>query len=368
MPLLLRVLVAVLAVVPALAAPEPLRVAVFTAELDRDGPGLLLRDITSGEDAQVAAAVAVIAEADPDILLLLRFDWDLERRALDAFAGHLAAAGAHYPHRFAAAPNSAISTELDLDGDGRTRGAGDRQGYGAFAGAAGMAVLSKLPLAIHEMRDFSSLLWRELPGATLPTDAAGAPFPSEAARATQRLAQTGFWEIPVSLPGGDVLRLLAFHASPPPLGRRGDRNRLRNADELRFWRLLLDGALDGPLDYAAPVAPFVLAGDANVDPDQGTGDHRALARLLQHPALQDPAPTGDGAPAPTATADFGGGRVLRTEYLLPSRDLAVTASGVLWPAPESPLAATVAEASRHRLVWVDIEPGPHASSGGPDVQ
>ncbi|NCM98313.1 MAG: endonuclease/exonuclease/phosphatase family protein, partial [Rhodobacterales bacterium] len=39
---------------------------------------------------------------------------------------------------------------------------------------------------------------------------------------------------------------------------------------------------------------------------------------------------------------------------LPSRDLHVEASGVLWPPDTDPLAATLAAASRHRPVWVDV--------------
>jgi hypothetical protein len=33
----------------------------------------------------------------------------------------------------------------------------------------------------------------------------------------------------------------------------------------------------------------------------------------------------------------------------------VTGSGVIWPAPDDPLRAVAEAASRHRLVWVDVE-------------
>ena len=46
---------------------------------------------------------------------------------------------------------------------------------------------------------------------------------------------------------------------------------------------------------------------------------------------------------------------MRVDVVLPQRGLTVTASGVLWPAPGAPLAETVATASRHRLVWVDLD-------------
>jgi hypothetical protein len=64
----------------------------------------------------------------------------------------------------------------------------------------------------------------------------------------------------------------------------------------------------------------------------------------------DPGHVGDPA-LDTALYDFGG---LRVEVVLPSADLRVLASGVLWPPDADPLAPVLAAASRHRPVWVDI--------------
>ena len=49
--------------IPCLSAADTLRVASFNAELQRDGPGLLLRDIGRGDDPQIAAVAEVIARA-----------------------------------------------------------------------------------------------------------------------------------------------------------------------------------------------------------------------------------------------------------------------------------------------------------------
>lgn len=361
----LRALALLLWLVPSAtaAAPETLRVAVFTAELDRSGPGLLLRDILKG-DPQVAAAASMIAAAEADILLLLRFDYDLGGRALAAFGARLAAAGSPYPHRFALRPNSGRATRLDLDGDGYTRGARDGQGYGRFAGQNGMAILSRLPIAAEAARDFSALPWRALPGAILPRHADGTPFPSEAAQAAQRLFSTAAWDVPVLLPGGGRLHLLAFHATPPVFDGPEDRNGLRNAGELAFWRQLLDGALVDGLNLAPPPDPFVLLGNANNDPLRGEGRNDAIRALLVHPALQDPAPESAGGAAagrPRATVDWAAevpDGNLRVDYVLPSATLHVAASGVLWPPPgpeaDALLGSDGRAASRHRIVWVDL--------------
>ena len=321
-----------------------LRVAVYHAELSRAGPGLLLQDILAG-NAQVEAAAAVIAAADADVVLLLGFDYDYGLMALGAFADRLAATGAPYAARFALRPNTGMATGIDLDGDGRTGGPGDAQGWGRFAGQGGMAVLSRLEIDPGAARDFSAMLWRDLPDALLPDGM------TPEALAMQRLATTGFWEVPVVLPGGGSLRLLAWHATPPVFDGPEDRNGRRNHDEAAFWLQLMDGRLG----LAAPAAPFVLMGDANLDAGRPAERGDALAALLADPRVQDARPEGA---AGLATADFtarAGPGKLRVDYVLPSAGLRITGSGVLWPAPGDALEATVAAASRHRLVWVDLD-------------
>ena len=70
---------------PAPAVSETLRLASYTAALERNAPGLLYRDIIHGKSAQIHAALRLIATIQPDILALQRFDWDAELRAARAF-------------------------------------------------------------------------------------------------------------------------------------------------------------------------------------------------------------------------------------------------------------------------------------------
>lgn len=328
--------------------------------MNRKGPGLLLRDILTGKDDQVEAAAAVIAAAAPDVLLLTGFDHDLDLVALTAFAARIAEKGRDYPHLFAIRPNTGWATGIDLDGDGRTGGPGDAQGYGRFAGEGGMAVLSRLPFG--EATDYSGFLWRDLPGALID----GAELSPEAA-AVQRLSSTGHWSVPVELPGGGVLTLLAWHAAPPVFDGPEDRNGRRNHDEAAFWSRLLEGALP----YPPPEGPMVLLGDANLDPVDGDGRVEALEALLTGPRFQDPKPASAGGAAAQGGANAGqagdpaldtadwaddpGPGNLRVDYVLPSAALRVTAAGVRWPEPGSEAAALAEAASRHRLVWVDLD-------------
>lgn len=313
--------------------------ALVHSGLGRDGPGLLLRDIRRGE-GDVLALRDALATLHPDILLILDFDHDLNGLALAAFAARLAEGGHPMPHAYAPAPNAGMASGLDLDGDGRAGGPGDAQGWGRFSGSGSMALLSRFPLDPAQALDHTAMLWRDLPGARLPQTADGAPFPSVRAQAVQRLASVGAWEVPVTLPGG-TLRILAWHAAPPAFDGPEGRNRLRNADETAFWRLRLNGALGPP-----PQAPFVLMGDANLDPDTGNGLRDEIRALLDHPALRDPQPRGAG-PTGTgpATAHWPNGPgALRVDYLLPDAGLTVLNAGLTWPSPTA----------THALLWTDI--------------
>ncbi len=298
-----------------------------------------------GADPQVEAVLAVLAALDADVLLITGIDYDMGSAAAGALA-----ARAGYRHVMALRPNSGVATGLDLDGNGRLGEARDAMGYGRFAGQAGMAVLSRFPLLPDQARDFSGMLWADLPGAMLPDDM------TPEVRAIQRLSTSGHWEVPVQVPGG-VLRLLAWYATPPVFDGPEDRNGLRNHDEAAFWLRLIEGALPMP----PPSGDFVLLGQSNLDPVDGEGRPAAMQALLEDRGLQDtrpvgshgrdePAQRGDAA-LDTALYDFGG---LRVEVVLPSAGLTVVGSGVLWPPDRDPLAPVLAAASRHRPVWVDL--------------
>jgi endonuclease/exonuclease/phosphatase family metal-dependent hydrolase len=334
-------LVLALVLLPLAAGAGSLRLATWHLALHRDGPGLLLRDLRRGDYPRLAAIRAVIAEVAPDVLVVQGVDYDHHLRALTALRDRIAEDGPYYPHLFALRPNSGWPTGLDMDGDGRRGGPRDAQGYGAFSGQGGMAILSRHPFDRARAVDFSSMLWRDLPGARLPRWPDGRPFPSQAAQAVQRLSSVGHWAVPVRLPSGP-LTLLTFHATTPVFDGEEDRNGWRNRDEIRFWQRYLDHGFG-----EAPLYPFVLIGDANLDPDRGEGRRGAIRALLSDPRLRDPLPG-------QATVDWLQTGPLRVSYALPSADLTVTGAGVHWPPEGAPGRAAAEVAGPHRLVWVDL--------------
>lgn len=340
-------------VLGASAAPaETLRIATYGTDLGRFGPGILLSDLSRTKDPEIAALIEVLVRLDADILLLTDIDYDARAQALTALSDRLQAKGLDYPHFLALRPNSGVATGLDMNGDGALGTADDALGFGRFAGSEGMALLSRYPIDAAAVRDFTGFLWRDLPGNLMPPTAPDAAL-------IARLPSTGHWDVPVMLPSGQSLHLLAYAATPPVFDGPDDRNGRRNHDEAAFWLAYLAGRLP----ESPPEGPLVILGKSNLDPADGEGLTGALIGLLAHPRLQDPVPKGTsgrtepedrGDPAlDTAYFDTGAGG-LRVDIVLPSRDLNVTASGVMWPPQDDPLAATLALASRHRPVWVDV--------------
>lgn len=369
------VLAVLLALGPARA--DTLRIATYNTALSRSGPGVLLKDLRAGTDPRIASVAEVIRMARPDILLLNEFDYDGGLAALDAMRDVLAEGpdGIDYPHLFAAPSNTGMPSGLDLDRDGTATGPRDAWGYGNFPGQYGMAVLSRHPIDGRATRTFRDLLWEDLPGAELPRDADGEPFPSARAQAQLRLSSKSHWDVAVRTPEGP-LHLYASHPTPPVFDGPEDLNGLRNQDEIRFWLAYLDGwAPPDDQGRSAPraEAPFIVLGDLNADPLDGDGRREAVQALLSHPALQDPAPRSPGAGiaakvqggpnehhsglASLDTADWredGGPGNLRVDYVLPAATLQVVGAGVFWPVPGAAGHEAAEEASDHRLVWVDI--------------
>nr|WP_245216432.1 endonuclease/exonuclease/phosphatase family protein [Sagittula salina] len=313
-----------------------MRVATWHAEFSRNGPGLLLRDLKAGK-----VDLAPILDTGPDLLLLTDFDYDAGLAALDALRTQLKAKGLALDHLFSARPNAGWQTGLDLDGDGRTGGPRDAQGYGRFAGQGGMALLSRYPVTLEA--DLSRLLWSEVPDSRMT--------PDDPAPDVQRLSSSAHWALRVDTPAGPLL-LLTLCATPPVFDGPEDRNGRRNHDEVRLWAQYLDGALRLPPepalgslahfadDLAAGPPPVVILGNLNLDPERGEGLHGAARALLAHPRITDPLPGVD-------TVTWASTGPMRVSYLLPDRALTVLGAGVMPPAPE-------AETGPHGLVWADL--------------
>ncbi len=356
--------------------PDTVRIAAFNASLSRQDAGQLLAELEGGSNLQIRNVAETIRRVQPDILLINEFDYDPTGRAYQLFRTTFLERPTldvpPWPMEpvFSAPSNTGLQTGVDIDGDGTKGGPADAHGFGRFEGQYAMVLYSRFPLADSDPpRTFQEMLWRDLPGATLPDKTPGSgksDFYSREAVAALRLSSKSHWDVPVALPDGRTLHILASHPTPPVFDGAEDRNGLRNADEIRFWTLYLgDGArlrddtglqddtgLSGGL---AGDAPFVLLGDLNNDPEKGDGRKAAIVDLLAHPRVQDTTPASPTGGTDTASFSFG---PLRVDYVLPSANLTVQASGVFWPGPQDPGFSLIGPDGRatsdHRLVWVDV--------------
>lgn len=273
----------------------------------------------SDNDPQLAAIQDLIAHADAEILVLTDFDFDVLGYAAHALIANLRERGAPYPHHFAIEPNSGLQTGYDLDQNGKFGEPRDAQGYGRFLGDGGILVLSRCPLTLVE--DFSKLLWRDLASNRLPYDT------PEEIKSSQRLSSSSHWVLDVDCTS--QFELAVFAATPPVFDGLEERNDRRNADEIALWSKWVE----------ARSSPFVIAGNANLDPNKGEGYRETIQSLLSSPTLTDPLANQDTAFWP---ADFGG--TLRVSYVLPSQDFEVVAAGV----------THTQEIGSHGFVWTKI--------------
>ena len=386
------------------AEPETVRFATFNVYLNRPAEGALLADLKTSDNAQAQKIAEIIQRTAPDVLLLNEFDYDEAGEGLRLFRKNYlevswnGAPPAVYPYVFVAPSNTGIASGHDLNRDGvatTTPGSreygGDAFGYGEFPGQYAMAILSKHPIAEAEVRTFRTFLWKDMPGVLLPDDPAtpeaGDWYPPEALEVF-RLASKSFWDVPVEIDGRTV-HVLASHPTPPGFDGEEDRNGRRNHDENRFWAEYVG---QGKGDYIYDEkgrrgglkrgARFVMMGDFNADPNDGSAVPGSIGQLLNAPEVgRAPAPESMGGAAAGAiqggvnaghagrasedTADFNddpetGVGNLRLDYVLFSRaGLRETASGVFWPAPGDLHYDLVGpgfpvESSDHRLVWRDL--------------
>lgn len=391
---ILLLLVAIPAGVPGPDSPATaVRFATFNASMTREAPGGLIRDLAAQDDAQARNVAEIVQRVRPDVLLINEFDFDPEGRAIELFARNYLAVGQGgaepiaYPFSYADAVNTGVASGRDLDHDGQavtepgSRGYGnDALGYGQFPGQYGMVVFSRFPIDRQRVRSFGRLLWKDVPGALLPSQDDGTPWYDEESLAVLPLSSKSHWDVPVAIEDRTV-HLLVSHPTPPAFDGPEERNKRRNHDEIRLWAdYLTGGEAAAYLGASLPAtADFLVMGDLNADPSDGGGIPSAIGQLLDHPRVQgNLVPTSPGAieaaraqaaanldhrgEAAADTADFNDLEVgnLRVDYVLPSKGLRVVGANVFWPRSDDPqhrlvTMEPVVASSDHRMVFLDIE-------------
>lgn len=363
-----------------------LRFATFNASLYASKPGELAERLRGRRDEQLKRIAAVIQSVRPDVLLINEFDYDSSERSVEDFIfnylmrGQFGLDGIRYRFSHVAPVNTGIASPYDLNRDGKVEGPGDAWGYGAYPGQYGMLVLSRYPIDTRQLRTFRLFKWKDMPDALLPVHSSGRAWYSDTMLRWFPLPSKSLWDVPIWT-GSSFVNFIVSHPTPPAFEGEEKRNSRRNHDEIRLVADYVSGNPersayiyddDGRRGGLGPDQLFVVAGDLNADPFDGSSHLGAIDQLLGHDRIRsEPTPASEGGPESAHrmggsnlthrgdpaydTAVFGDppGN-LRVDYVLPSNDIRIADSGVYWPL-STEKGAELLDASDHRLVWVDLD-------------
>ena len=293
---------------PLAAAADTLRVATYDVGLSRDGPGLLLHDLgrrPSRDAGRRAAVIRAVAAGRAAPHRLRPRPARPGARRLPRAARAQGPDGIDYPHAFDAPVNAGEPSGHDLDGDGRTMGWGDAFGWGKFPGNGGMAILSRLPIDADGARGASGCCaGPTLPGARAAAAADGSAVPRRRRRRRRSgCRRASHWDVPVLLPDGGRLHLLAAEPDaaalrrrrglqPPAQPRRDPASGPPTSTAPRFRD---DAGRDG--GAARRAAGACSATSTSIPLDGAGAARRRSPALLAHPRLQDPRPASAGGAA-----------------------------------------------------------------------
>ncbi|MCO8122467.1 endonuclease/exonuclease/phosphatase family protein [Stieleria sp. TO1_6] len=370
------------------------RVATLNASLYGKAAGQIRQRLSDPQDRQAQRIASIVQTIRPDVLLINELDYEPDSAPARLLAENYFAVSQsapqsatdpasvvdlppiEYPYWFSAPSNTGIDSKFDLNHDGQTGSASDTWGYGVYPGQYAMTVFSRFPIQTDQIRTFQQLRWSKMPGALRPTHpTTSVPYYDDATWSVLRLSSKNHVDVPIQI-GARTLHLLASHPTPPVFDGPEDRNGARNHDEVEFWNHYLDGDAaeqdwlvddDGTPGGLNLDADFVIAGDLNADPIDGSGLQQAIRKLLVHHRVRDVQPMCPAAAAlgrtlrhhgrgelRSKTADFGRNGLMRVDFVIPSRGINVVDSGVFWPAEQDPTSDWI-KATDHRIVWIEVQ-------------
>ncbi|SEQ06125.1 endonuclease/exonuclease/phosphatase family protein [Natrinema salaciae] len=338
-------------------------------------------------DEQAEAAARIIQEVRPDVLVVNELTNNIQegertdRTNIDAFVENYLSVpqrddleGIDYPHTLQPDSNTGVLPDdpYDFDKDGeRGQRPGDAFGFGEYPGHYAFAIASRYPIRKEGIRSFQEFRWDEMPDNLIVTEESAGDdaerYLTAEEREVFRLSSKTHIDVPFDV-DGDLVHGLFAHPTPPGFDGPENFNGRWNHDEVRFLADYVAGAdyiyddsgVSGGLEDDAS---YVLLGDMNAGPRTDRPLDPATTFLFANDDFDTcrlpTSPGGAQRGNPYATR-FGGdfdGVVEQIDYVLPSPDLSIRRSSVVWPADaanERGLGDDVSRASDHRLVWADI--------------
>ena len=370
--------------VPNPKQPTLVRFSSYNCSLNRNAAGKLLSDLADTNNLQAAKVAEIIQRSNADVIALLEFDYDAADQGIKLFQKnylsipHNGSMAVDYPYYYAAPSNTGILSGHDLNNDGKIALGDDGFGFGMYAGQYAFVILSKYPIDKNSIRTFQNFLWKDMPNAKLPKIPGNdSSYYNSKELEILRLSSKNHVDVPVMIDGNTV-HVVVAHPTPPVFDGPEDRNGLRNHDENRLLSdyvknesyLKDDKGINGGLKVGSK---FVIMGDLNADPVDGESTDFPINQFIQNATISQDVLIGNLIPRseggkennkragdkndPSYDTAFWG---LRVDYILPSANMKVKATGIFWPTSNDPLFRLVKQiefantASDHLLVWTDV--------------
>lgn len=339
---------------------------------------ILIDQLASGTNQQIKNIARIIQTVRPDVILLNEFDYieDPKQGVQQFIKGYLnkdqeGTKAIDYPYFYYSTVNTGQPSPYDLDNNGIAGKFGsDAWGFGMYPGHYGMMLLSRYPIDTKNVRTFQHFKWKDMPGFLKTIKADGSDWYQPEAWALFPLSSKSHWDVPVKV-GKKTIHVLASHPTPPAFDGAEKRNKIRNHDEIRFWTDYISGSNNdyiyddkGVHGGIADNSSFVIMGDQNASPDEGSGIADGIRSLLASPKVQgEDAPSSKGGQEYSPNNPFAKNHTaffrLRADYVLPSRSgLKVVNKGIFWPAKGEPMYDLVEKresSSDHRMVWLKVK-------------
>jgi endonuclease/exonuclease/phosphatase family metal-dependent hydrolase len=337
--------------------------------------------------SQAEAAARIVQEIRPDVLVVNELTNNLQegeatdRANIDAFVENYLRVpqrddleGIDYPYTLQPDSNTGVLPEdgydFNKDGEAGER-PGDAYGFGFYPGQYAFGVASRYPFDEESIRSFQEFRWVDMPENLIPikgeedVDTDGI-YLTEEETEVYRLSSKTHLDVPFRI-GDRTVHGLFSHPTPPVFDGANNFNGRWNHDEVRFFADYVEGAdyiyddsgTEGGLDDDAS---YVLMGDMNAGPETDRPLDPATKYFLENDDFDarhlPTSPGGAQRGNPYATAIFDSGS--QVDWVLPSPDLSLRSSSVVWPSTEATkrgLSDDVQTSSDHRMVWADIANG-----------
>lgn len=380
---------------------------------------------------QIRNIAAIIQKNRPDVLLLTEFNNDGTADNNQALEGFLANYLAHpqsmnsvdggdllepiaYPFVKNYPTNTGLFSGHDLANNGSADqlDPDDAQGFGYYHGHYAFALMSKYEIDGDKTRTFQKFKRSDFEGAHNPVVApindiqtcpeiektygvkCGDHWYSDDEWNDLRLSSKNHVDAPIIIPtknGVKTINVFLSHPTPSGFDKASDNNKLRNSQEIEFWRHYIEGAKfiydDQGMNGGFQGESFVIMGDLNADALTGTGsqpNYNGIRKLMNHKRVNHSvsqvtgkfAPVSQGAaempnpasswsgvhPYPEIRSAIFGSRV---DYAVPSADLKVIGAGTYWQPegsegrllfndPRVGTGNSKSISSDHRYVWTTI--------------